>query len=78
MVSLLFLLLLYLVFIMWSKNSDLLIQSFASTLQVLESDDEETASDSKDDCVKKKSKKGGDRRKHQRMWTLSEVTNLID
>ncbi|KDP29137.1 hypothetical protein JCGZ_16526 [Jatropha curcas] len=46
---------------------------------VLESDEECTASESEDDCTKRRrSKKSNDRRKHQRMWTLSEVTKLID
>lgn len=40
---------------------------------------EESFSDeSEDEIVKKKSKKGSDRRKHQRMWTLPEVTKLVD
>lgn len=46
---------------------------------MLESDEEHTASESEDDCVKRrKSKKGADRRKHQRMWTPTEVMKLID
>ncbi|KAJ8899852.1 hypothetical protein K2173_019555 [Erythroxylum novogranatense] len=44
----------------------------------LSSGDELTASESEDNLIKRRSKKGDDRRKHQRMWTLSEVTNLID
>ncbi|KAF2289915.1 hypothetical protein GH714_039163 [Hevea brasiliensis] len=46
---------------------------------VPESDDEHNASESEDDRAKRrKSKKSADRRKHQRMWTLSEVMKLID
>uniref|UniRef100_A0A2P2KY53 Uncharacterized protein LOC8284508 n=1 Tax=Rhizophora mucronata TaxID=61149 RepID=A0A2P2KY53_RHIMU len=41
-------------------------------------DDESIASESEDNHVKKRSKKHDDRRKHQRMWTLSEVTKLVD
>ncbi|KAJ0028715.1 hypothetical protein Pint_35655 [Pistacia integerrima] len=44
-----------------------------------ESDDDLDASESDDDHVrKKKTKVDVDRRKHQRMWTLSEVMKLID
>lgn len=44
-----------------------------------ESDDNLDPSESDDDRVrKKKTKVGVDRRKHQRMWTLSEVMKLID
>ncbi|EEF42929.1 hypothetical protein RCOM_1355420 [Ricinus communis] len=49
------------------------------SVSVLESDDDHTASESEDDSAKRRrSKKSGDRRKHQRMWTLSEVSKLID
>ncbi|KAI4318874.1 hypothetical protein MLD38_032532 [Melastoma candidum] len=45
----------------------------------MEDEVEEYSSDgSEDEVVKKKFKKGGDRRKHQRMWTLSEATKLVD
>lgn len=37
-----------------------------------------SASESEDDFVGRKPKKGIDRRKHQRMWTLAEVTKLVD
>ncbi|XP_044473358.1 uncharacterized protein LOC123201856 isoform X2 [Mangifera indica] len=44
-----------------------------------ESDDDPDVSGSHDTCVrKKKTKVDVDRRKHQRMWTLSEVMKLID
>ncbi|KAL5809520.1 hypothetical protein ACOSQ3_030211 [Xanthoceras sorbifolium] len=44
-----------------------------------ESDDDLSASETGDDRVtKKKPKVGVDRRKHQRMWTLSEVMKLVD
>lgn len=47
--------------------------------QVLESDDDHTESESEDDRAKRRrSKKSNDRRKHQRMWTPGEVSNLID
>ncbi|KAG8648543.1 uncharacterized protein LOC110620807 isoform X3 [Manihot esculenta] len=46
---------------------------------VPESDNEDAASESEGDNAKRrKSKKSADRRKHQRMWTLSEVMKLID
>ncbi|XP_065856204.1 uncharacterized protein [Euphorbia lathyris] len=48
------------------------------SVSVFESDDEHSESDSDDHRVKRRSKKSGDRRKHQRMWTLAEVTKLID
>uniref|UniRef100_A0A251K3T1 Uncharacterized protein n=1 Tax=Manihot esculenta TaxID=3983 RepID=A0A251K3T1_MANES len=48
-------------------------------VSTLERDDEHAASESEDDHTKRrKSKKSADRRKHQRMWTLSEVMKLID
>ncbi|KAL3715236.1 hypothetical protein ACJRO7_007037 [Eucalyptus globulus] len=37
-----------------------------------------SASESEDDFVERRPKKGIDRRKHQRMWTLAEVTKLVD
>ncbi|XP_021655832.2 uncharacterized protein LOC110646639 isoform X1 [Hevea brasiliensis] len=48
-------------------------------VSALDSDGEPTASEFEDDRAKRrKSKKSADRRKHQRMWTLSEVMKLID
>ncbi|WCJ34471.1 TRF-like 8 [Euphorbia peplus] len=49
-----------------------------SPVTAFDSDDECSESDSEDDCVKRRSKKSCDRRKHQRMWTLAEVSKLID
>lgn len=43
-----------------------------------ESDEEPLSSESEDDRVTKKKSKKHDRRKHQRMWTLSEVMKLVD
>ncbi|KDO48057.1 hypothetical protein CISIN_1g011420mg [Citrus sinensis] len=43
-----------------------------------ESDDDIFSSDSDDDRVRKRKSKIDDRRKNQRMWTLSEVMKLID
>lgn len=44
----------------------------------LESDKEPLSSESEDDRVTKKRSKKHDRRKHQRMWTPSEVIKLVD
>lgn len=46
--------------------------------QALESDEQPITSESEDDHVPKKRSRKHDRRKHQRMWTLSEVTTLVD
>lgn len=46
--------------------------------QESESEDNSSASESEDELVKKKLTKNMDRRKHQRMWTLQEVTKLVD
>lgn len=46
-------------------------------MQGFESDDI-FSSDSDDDRVRKRKSKIDDRRKNQRMWTLSEVMKLID
>lgn len=54
-------------------------QFFALPVQGFESNDDISSSDTDDDRVRKrKSKVDVDRRKHQRMWTLSEVMKLID
>jgi len=47
-------------------------------VQLPESDEEPLSSESEDDRVTKKKSKKHDRRKHQRMWTLSEVMKLVD
>lgn len=47
-------------------------------MQGFESDDDIFSSDSDDDRVRKRKSKIDDRRKNQRMWTLSEVMKLID
>ncbi|KAJ7972381.1 Telomere repeat-binding protein 4 [Quillaja saponaria] len=44
----------------------------------LESDEEPFVSDSEDDSMAKRRSRKHDRRKHQRMWTLSEVIKLVD
>ncbi|XP_028776056.1 uncharacterized protein LOC114732852 [Neltuma alba] len=44
----------------------------------LEYDEESIASESEDECVTPKRYRKNDRRKHQRMWTLSEVIKLVD
>lgn len=46
--------------------------------QHLEPDAELFASESEDDCMTGKRASKHDRRKHQRMWTLSEVVKLVD
>lgn len=47
-------------------------------VQAPESEEEPLSSESEDDRVTKKKSKKHDRRKHQRMWTLSEVMKLVD
>lgn len=54
-----------------------LAKKYASIL-ALESDEQPITSESEDDHVPKKRSRKHDRRKHQRMWTLSEVTTLVD
>lgn len=45
----------------------------------LDSDEESSPAESEDDCgTIKRPETSGDRRKHQRLWTLSEVTKLVD
>ncbi|KAI4300296.1 hypothetical protein L6164_033688 [Bauhinia variegata] len=44
----------------------------------LEYDEEPFASESEDEFVTTKRSRKNDRRKHQRMWTLSEVNKLVD
>ncbi|XP_015870560.3 uncharacterized protein LOC107407763 isoform X1 [Ziziphus jujuba] len=44
----------------------------------IEPDEEHFTSESEDDSVTKRRCKSHDRRKHQRMWTLTEVMNLVD
>ncbi|KAF8007716.1 hypothetical protein BT93_K1650 [Corymbia citriodora subsp. variegata] len=44
----------------------------------VEDDLGEYSSEFEDDFVGRRPKKGIDRRKHQRMWTLAEVTKLVD
>lgn len=51
---------------------------FSFPVQGFESDDDIFSSDSDDDRVRKRKSKIDDRRKNQRMWTLSEVMKLID
>ena len=46
--------------------------------QVPKPKEEVFTSDSDDDRVKRKRSDKHDRRKHQRMWTLAEVTKLVD
>ncbi|PQQ21119.1 uncharacterized protein Pyn_21030 [Prunus yedoensis var. nudiflora] len=49
-----------------------------ASILALESDEQPITSESEDDHVPKKRSRKHDRRKHQRMWTLSEVTTLVD
>lgn len=51
---------------------------FCPSLQQIDPDEEHLTSDSEDDCLTKRRSKTNDRRKHQRMWTITEVTNLVD
>lgn len=46
--------------------------------QESESEDNSSASESENDFIENKSTKNVDRRKRQRMWTLQEVTKLVD
>lgn len=47
-------------------------------VQKLEYDNGPSPSESVDEYFTPKSSRGQDRRQHQRMWTLSEVVNLVD
>lgn len=51
---------------------------FCPFVQQIEPDEEHFTSDSEDDSVTTRRSKSHDRRKHQRMWTLTEVMNLVD
>lgn len=54
------------------------LKKYAS-ISDLDSDEESSPAESEDDCMTiKRPETSGDRRKHQRLWTLSEVMKLVD
>ncbi|XP_054823633.1 uncharacterized protein LOC129321749 isoform X2 [Prosopis cineraria] len=64
-----------------SQTSDMALPELQDHKQCLKSEEleyEESASESEDECVTPKRYNKNDRRKHQRMWTLSEVIKLVD